>query len=46
MLRKMIEARNGKLGAMDESFCIDNGAMIAWAGWLQEIVPIDQCMIS
>ena len=34
MLQIMIESRGGKLGAMDESFCVDNGAMISWTGWL------------
>lgn len=34
MIGKMIKARNGKLHAMDERFCIDNGAMIAYTGLL------------
>jgi N6-L-threonylcarbamoyladenine synthase len=32
MMRQMLEARGGELCAMDDRFCIDNGAMIAWAG--------------
>lgn len=32
MMQQMLEARGGKLCAMDDRFCIDNGAMIAWAG--------------
>lgn len=32
MMQKMLESRGGNLSAMDERFCIDNGAMIAWAG--------------
>lgn len=32
MMRQMLEARGGTLCAMDDRFCIDNGAMIAWAG--------------
>ncbi len=34
----MVEDRGGKVGAMDERYCIDNGAMIAYAGiWNNEI---------
>ena len=33
-MNKMLEERNGKLGAMDERYCIDNGAMIAYTGLL------------
>ncbi|TNJ30477.1 putative tRNA N6-adenosine threonylcarbamoyladenine synthase [Giardia muris] len=32
MLAIMALERGGRLGAMDESYCIDNGAMIAWCG--------------
>ena len=32
MMAQMLEARGGSLCAMDDRFCIDNGAMIAWAG--------------
>ena len=31
----MVEERNGILGAMDQRYCIDNGAMIAYAGLLE-----------
>ena len=31
----MVEDRGGKVGAMDERYCIDNGAMIAYAGILE-----------
>lgn len=30
----MLEERNGKLGSMDSRYCIDNGAMIAYTGYL------------
>lgn len=30
----MLEERGGKLGSMDDRFCIDNGAMIAYTGYL------------
>ena len=31
----MVKDRNGQLGAIDERYAIDNGAMIAYAGYLQ-----------
>lgn len=34
MMKQMIKERNGKLYSMDETFCIDNGAMIAYTGYL------------
>lgn len=30
---RMAEERGGKVFATDERYCIDNGAMIAQAGW-------------
>ena len=30
----MLEERGGRLGAMDQRYCIDNGAMIAYTGSL------------
>ena len=33
MMGKMVEDRGGKVFATDERYCIDNGAMIAQAGW-------------
>lgn len=35
MMRIMCEERGGRLYATDERYCIDNGAMIAWAGLLE-----------
>eukprot|EP00455_Lapot_gusevi_P031652 TRINITY_DN343_c0_g3_i2.p1 TRINITY_DN343_c0_g3~~TRINITY_DN343_c0_g3_i2.p1 ORF type:complete len:336 (-),score=48.94 TRINITY_DN343_c0_g3_i2:91-1098(-) len=32
MMCEMLEDRNGTLCCMDDRYCIDNGAMIAWAG--------------
>jgi N6-L-threonylcarbamoyladenine synthase len=32
MMREMVSERGGRLFATDERYCIDNGAMIAWAG--------------
>jgi len=34
MMAQMALERGGRLGSMDERYCIDNGAMIAWAGLL------------
>lgn len=34
MMGKMIEERGGKLYSTDERFCIDNGVMIAYTGYL------------
>lgn len=34
MMALMAEERNGQVGTMDARYCIDNGAMIAWAGAL------------
>jgi N6-L-threonylcarbamoyladenine synthase len=34
MMGSMLETRGGRLCAMDESYCIDNGAMIAYTGSL------------
>ncbi|XP_071885826.1 tRNA N6-adenosine threonylcarbamoyltransferase isoform X2 [Anas platyrhynchos] len=33
MLQEMCDARGARLCASDERFCVDNGAMIAQAGW-------------
>lgn len=32
MMAQMAKERNGQCGSMDSRYCIDNGAMIAWAG--------------
>lgn len=34
MMSKMISQRGGKLFAMNDNYCIDNGAMIAYTGSL------------
>ena len=33
MMGSMVEERGGMVYGMDERYCIDNGAMIAQAGW-------------
>ena len=35
MMKIMAEERGGRVCAMDERYCIDNGAMIAYAGLLE-----------
>ena len=35
MMRLMVSERRGRCFDMDDRYCIDNGAMIAWAGMLQ-----------
>lgn len=37
MMRIMAEERGAKLFATDERFCIDNGAMIAQAGYVMHV---------
>jgi N6-L-threonylcarbamoyladenine synthase len=34
MVREMVEGRGGRMFAPPRSLCVDNGAMIAWTGWL------------
>jgi N6-L-threonylcarbamoyladenine synthase len=33
MMQDMCDDRGGQVGSMDERYCIDNGAMIAYAGY-------------
>jgi len=35
MMAQMVSERGGKIFATDDRYCIDNGAMIAWAGLLR-----------
>jgi len=35
MMAIMVKDRGGKVATMDHRYCIDNGAMIAWAGLLE-----------
>eukprot|EP00771_Trimastix_marina_P003090 gnl/Trimastix_PCT/4286.p1 GENE.gnl/Trimastix_PCT/4286~~gnl/Trimastix_PCT/4286.p1 ORF type:complete len:231 (-),score=67.34 gnl/Trimastix_PCT/4286:42-734(-) len=50
MLSKMVAQRGGQLCAMDDRFCIDNGAMIAYAGLLGyahgHAIPLDQTTVT
>eukprot|EP00181_Compsopogon_caeruleus_P004740 CAMPEP_0184689862 /NCGR_PEP_ID=MMETSP0312-20130426/30892_1 /TAXON_ID=31354 /ORGANISM="Compsopogon coeruleus, Strain SAG 36.94" /LENGTH=337 /DNA_ID=CAMNT_0027147267 /DNA_START=605 /DNA_END=1615 /DNA_ORIENTATION=- len=46
MMDEMVKQRGGQAFCTDERFCIDNGAMVAWAGLLQfqqgDIVTVDK----
>jgi N6-L-threonylcarbamoyladenine synthase len=48
MVGDMAAARGARLCAMDERYCIDNGAMIAYAGSLiiGRAIPVEQATIS
>jgi N6-L-threonylcarbamoyladenine synthase len=50
MVREMVEGRGGRAFAPPKSLCVDNGAMIAWAGQLAltagRAVPIEQSVIQ
>ena len=35
MMEEMVKERGGRICAMDERYCIDNGGMIAYAGVLE-----------
>lgn len=50
MLGRMASERSGCLHAMDERFCIDNGAMIAYTGYLMHrsgvSVNLEECDVT
>ena len=50
MMAIMCEERGGRVGVMDERYCIDNGAMIAWAGmchWRKgSVTPLSDTTIT
>ncbi|EFO63084.1 O-sialoglycoprotein endopeptidase [Giardia lamblia P15] len=45
MLQIMATERNGRLGAMDDSYCVDNGAMIAWCGVCMLQTPLSKDLL-
>ncbi|ESU37176.1 O-sialoglycoprotein endopeptidase [Giardia duodenalis] len=45
MLQIMAAERNGRLGAMDDSYCVDNGAMIAWCGACMLQAPLSMDLL-
>jgi len=50
MMALMAKQRNGRVGTMDMRYCIDNGAMIAWAGLLlakhKIFTEIKDCVVT
>jgi N6-L-threonylcarbamoyladenine synthase len=51
MMKDMVDERGGRVYAIDERYCIDNGAMIAQAGWEMYthggyVTPISQSGIT
>jgi N6-L-threonylcarbamoyladenine synthase len=50
MMSDMAHDRCASVCAMDERYCIDNGAMIAWAGYLLfaagQVTPLDESTIT
>ena len=43
MMKDMVEERGGSLFAMDDRYCIDNGAMIAYTGLAPAAAPFPPC---
>ena len=46
MMKTMCEERGAKVGCMDERFCIDNGIMIAYTGFLEYNSTKDKSVFS
>ena len=50
MMALMAAERGGQVGTMDARYCIDNGAMIAWAGLelfkTGQTTPIEECTVT
>jgi N6-L-threonylcarbamoyladenine synthase len=50
MMEQMVRDRGGHVCTMDNRYCIDNGAMIAWAGLEQLRVsgstPLKECTVT
>lgn len=46
MMQVMVSERGGRLYSIDERYCIDNGAMIAWPGLLAfkngQVTPFEE----
>ncbi|OQS54758.1 KAE1 [Ecytonucleospora hepatopenaei] len=42
MITNLMSQRKGKVHAMDERYCIDNGAMIAYTGYIQWLTQKEQ----
>lgn len=51
MVGQMAKERGGNVGGMDDRYCIDNGAMIAWTGLLEyratgRPTPLNECTFT
>ena len=50
MMEIMVGERGGHLYAIDERYCIDNGAMIAWPGLLAfkqgQVTPLSEATVT
>jgi len=52
MMSKMASERGGSVCAMDDRYCVDNGAMIAYAGVLEFVsngkkgMPLSECTFT
>jgi len=50
MMGIMSKERGGEVCTMDSRYCIDNGAMIAWAGYLMyatnQLTPIEETTVT
>ena len=52
MVGQMAKERGGSVGGMDDRYCIDNGAMIAWAGIVEFVangykgIPLSETTFS
>jgi len=50
MMKIMVEERGGNVYGMDSRYCIDNGAMIAWAGMeafkTGQSTPLKECTVT
>ncbi|SBT71848.1 tRNA N6-adenosine threonylcarbamoyltransferase, putative [Plasmodium malariae] len=46
MMKKMAKQKNIKIGFMDHSYCVDNGAMIAYTGYLEYLHAKDKSVYN
>ncbi|SBS83362.1 tRNA N6-adenosine threonylcarbamoyltransferase, putative (KAE1) [Plasmodium malariae] len=46
MMKKMAKQKNIKIGFMDHSYCVDNGAMIAYTGYLEYLHAKDKTVYN
>ncbi|MES1903217.1 MAG: hypothetical protein MHPSP_002764, partial [Paramarteilia canceri] len=46
MLKQMCEDRFAEVGCMDDRYCVDNGIMIAYTGWLMYNASSDKSIYN